>query len=157
MFKAYLCLTKFFRMRRLLISLMFVLSSLLVYAPETTEVIWPELGYTTTEVNSLDRLWLATCYVESRFNEYAIKEDEGAYGIAQIRQIRLDDYYQKTGVYYTLTDCFKVEVAKEIWYYYAENVHAGFDYCTIARSWNGSGPMTWEYWDKIEEALKIVS
>jgi hypothetical protein len=134
-----------------------MLGSIGLFAPESNIMVFDHtIYYDTLKVDQLDRLWLASCYVESRFNNHAVNEKEGAHGIVQIRQVRLDDYYKRTGKRYTLTDCFNVEISKEIWYYYAEQVHAAHDYCTIARSWNGSGPMTWDYWDKIEEALKTI-
>lgn len=91
--------------------------------------------------------------VESTNNPYAINEFEGAYGIAQIRQIRLDDYYMRTGKKYTLGDCLDPTVAEEIYMYYANNAVVKDDFCKIARDWNGSGPKTWEYWDKIKAEL----
>ena len=101
----------------------------------------------------LENLWIATCIVESSNNPRIINEEEQAYGIAQIRQIRLDDYNKRTGANYVLEDCFNPAIAKKIYMYYATTHYSEHDLCMIARKWNGSGPMTWAYWDKIKAEL----
>ena len=83
-----------------------------------------------------------------------INEYEQAYGFFQIRQIRLDHYYQDTGVRYSLNDMLNYKKAEEVFMHFAEKIGAD-DPCKIARRWNGSGPMTWDYWKRVQKYLVI--
>jgi hypothetical protein len=98
-----------------------------------------------------EKLFNAACKVESNFNRFAHNPKEEAYGIVQIRQIRLDDYYKKTGKRYTLTDCYDVGVSKEIYLYYCTHENNSIE--MKAKRWNGSGPMTEDYWSEIQKYL----
>lgn len=99
-----------------------------------------------------DRLIQAVVKVESKGDTLAFNLKEEAYGAFQIRPIRLLDYYQRTGKKYILADCFNFKISKEIFLYYAnESDYADFE--TIARSWNGSGNMTYAYWEKVKALL----
>lgn len=97
----------------------------------------------------ITRLWKAACIVESGGNPLKINQDEQAYGIVQIRQIRLDDYYRRTGKKYTLPEMLDTLKSREVYMYYAKG--SKIDY--IAKRWNGSGPMTEIYWKKIRRQL----
>jgi hypothetical protein len=129
--------------KKLTILIFWMLSLQLTAPPSNCLVI---VG--SSPVRPYERLWEAVCMVESSGNPYAVNVGEQAYGIVQIRQIRLDDYAQRTGITYTLEDCFDKEVSKSIFMYYC----AG-DYETVARSWNGSGRMTDDYWRKVKKYL----
>jgi hypothetical protein len=99
-----------------------------------------------------DRLIKAVVKVESKGDTLAFNLKEEAYGAFQIRPIRLLDYYQRTGKKYILADCFNFKISKEIFLFYAnESEYADFE--TIARSWNGSGNMTYAYWEKVKALL----
>ena len=77
---------------------------------------------------------------------------EQATGAFQIRPIRLLDYNQRTGDSYKIEDCYNYDISKKIFLYYAMQI--GFPkYETIARSWNGSGSTTLEYWEKVKSYL----
>ena len=108
----------------------------------------------SSPVRPYERLWEAVCMVESSGDPYAVNAGEQAYGIVQIRQIRLDDYVKRTGIFYTLEDCFDKEVSKSIFMYYCTG-----DYETCSRLWNG-GPRgmekesTKEYWRKVKKYLR---
>ena len=93
-------------------------------------------------------LWEAVCMVESGMYDKAYNKHEKAYGVAQIRQIRLNDYAQRTGIRYTLTDCYDKEISKTIFMYYCNG-----DYESVAKSWNGSGRKTIAYWNKVSYQL----
>jgi hypothetical protein len=103
-------------------------------------------------VDLYDKLIRAVIEVESRGDSLAFNPVEQAYGIMQIRPIRLLDYNQRTGKNYKMKDCFRPEISKEIFLYYAKAI--GYpDYERISRSWNGSGVKTLEYWDKVKANL----
>ena len=118
-----------------------------------TDLFAPEAGLLPVldpdPVNPYQELWEATCFVESTCNPDTINAYEQAYGIAQIRQIRIDDYNNRTGSHYSLYDCLDSTTARKIYMYYASK-YGPMDLETIARRWNGSGPMTEEYWEKIK-------
>jgi hypothetical protein len=97
-----------------------------------------------------EALWRAVCLVESGNDSLAYNPIEQAYGIAQIRQIRLNDYAKRTGIVYTLEQCYDKEISKSIFMYYCQG-----DYEDVAKSWNGSGVKTIEYWDKV--VLKLTN
>jgi len=90
--------------------------------------------------------------VESSGDNYALNPSEQAYGKLQIRQIRLDDYYERTGIRYNLIDCYDDKISESIWYYYAMKFHPS-DYKHIAMAWNGSGYQTKIYWRKTKKQL----
>ena len=75
-----------------------------------------------------------------------------AYGISQIRQGKLDDFNRETGKHYTLEDCLDPDVSKEIYMHFAVK-YGPYQIEKLARRWNGSGPMTDEYWKKIKKEL----
>lgn len=101
-----------------------------------------------------EKLWEAVCFVESSFNPLAVNESEGAYGISQIRQIKLDWYEKQTGIRYTLQDCFDKEISKSIFLYHMDC----YDDPEISiRKWNGSGPQTDIYWRKIQKYLDSIN
>ena len=97
-----------------------------------------------------EKLWEAVCFVESSFNPLAVNESEGAYGISQIRQIKLDWYEKQTGIRYTLQDCFDKEISKTIFLYHMEQFS---DPVTAVKRWNGSGRLTEIYYSKIQNYL----
>jgi len=97
-----------------------------------------------------DQIWQAVCMVESSGNPLAYNLKENAVGISQIRQIRIDEYNQRTGKDYKLIEMYDVEKSKEVFMYYA---HLLKDPDLIIRKWNGSGPMTYIYLTKVKEKL----
>ena len=101
----------------------------------------PEFIHTRTEFtepNPLQEIWESVCYVESQMNPNAVNHAERAYGIAQIREIRLLDYEMHTGIKYELTDMLDSATSRKIFMFYAEkNLPDGIE--AIARRWN-SGP-----------------
>ena len=89
----------------------------------------------------------AVYYVESRCDSMAYNPKENAVGGLQIRQIRLDDYNKRTSKNYSLQEMYEFTKAKEVFLYYARKYE---DPETIAKKWNGSGPMTAIYWKKVK-------
>ena len=60
-----------------------------------------------------------------------------SYGIAQIRQARLDDYFERTGIRYSEKDMFDPVKSKEVFMYFACQFRPS-NYRLIARDWNKS-------------------
>ena len=108
-------------------------------------------------IRPYEALWRATCIVESGSNPYAIGDkhlNKHSYGIAGIRDIRLLDYYQHTGIRYTVTDMFDVAKSKEVFMYYCNGTNIEY----IARNWNGGNrgfekDNTIKYWNLIKTKL----
>jgi hypothetical protein len=103
-------------------------------------------------VDAYDRLIIAVVQVESIGDTMANNLLEEAIGAFQIRPIRLLDYNQRTGNKYKMEDCYNYNISKKIFLYYANQI--GFPkYEKIAKSWNGSGETTLEYWEKVKSYL----
>jgi hypothetical protein len=92
----------------------------------------------------------AVTTVESAGDMYALNRQESAYGALQIRQIKLDWYYNETGIRYRLNDCFKESVSREIFVYHM-NQYSDVD--TGIKKWNGSGRKTNEYLIKVQKVI----
>jgi hypothetical protein len=91
---------------------------------------------------------------ETRSDTLAFNPLENAAGIYQIRQIRLDDYYVRTGKKYSLIDCFRPQIANEIYIYYASQYNP-WEVEKICREWNGGAygmkiKATKEYYSKVK-------
>ena len=83
---------------------------------------------------------------------------EEACGPFQIRPIRLEHYNSLTGKNYTLKEMYDYKKAKEVFMYFATHDRRGRltpnkSFETIAKEWNGSGPMTIEYWKNVKIIL----
>jgi hypothetical protein len=103
-------------------------------------------------VDAYDRLINAVVQVESIGDTMANNLLEEAIGAFQIRPIRLLDYNQRTGNKYKMEDCYNYDISRKIFLYYANQI--GFpEYEKIAKSWNGSGETTLDYWEKVKSYL----
>lgn len=110
-------------------------------------------------INPFENIWNAQSLVESNCNPYAVGDKHlktWSYGIVQIRQERLDDYFRRTGIKYTTEDVLNIKVSKEIYMYYAQQI-GPYDLDRIIRNWNGSGPMTYEYLKLVKNKLKHIT
>lgn len=135
-------------MKRMKILIILMALSFRSYAPEHRELIIR----INAPTQPYEALWNATCKVESGFDAFAIGDKnlvKHSYGIVQIRESRLKHFNDATGNHYAITDMFDVSKSKEVYMYYC----AGTDIEKIAKSWNGSGPMTIEYWKLIKRNL----
>jgi len=130
------------RMTTILISIMYF--HLLIAPPNGAGVIFVEEG-----ICFYEPLIKAVVTVESNNGRYLFNSDEGAVGWFQIRQIRVDHYNQLRGANYKLTDFYDYDLSREMFLYYCK----GRDFETVAKEWNGSGPMTKDYWRKIQKHL----
>jgi len=139
----------------LLLTIAILLTTMSVFAPPNLNdlAVNDKLIMSTRYIdkyNSNEALFRAVCYVETRNNPEKINHKEQAYGIAQVRQIRLDDYFNNTGIRYSLTEMLDTIKAKEVFMFYADR----YDQETAARRWNGYGPMTTTYWNLVKKHLK---
>lgn len=140
-------------MKRLIILFSIILYCHLLMAPAGRVTVRILVGEV---IQPYEKLWEAICEVESGGDSYAIGDrhlKRHSYGIAQIRQSRLDDYARKTGKVYTLRDCFDKEKSREIFMYYVNP-----DFETTARLWNGGEngmkkKSTLKYWNKVKRLL----
>lgn len=110
---------------------------------------------------SIERLIQATILVECGGNYLAVGRDNDL-GPLQITPVRLRDYNRRTGKGYTHQDCFRIEVSREIFIFYAQRIGTDkSNWQQIARRWNG-GPAghkiasTKQYWNKIQKQLNQI-
>lgn len=101
-------------------------------------------------VNPFLTLWSAVKTVESSNNCDTINLSEGAYGCGQIRQPMLDDYNLANGTSLTLSDCLNEAVSRKVFIWHCMKFKS---LEVAAKRWNGSGPATEIYWNKILKFL----
>jgi hypothetical protein len=106
-------------------------------------------------INPWFPLWYATCIIESENNPAKVNIREGAYGIVQIRQCKLDDYNKDTSNSYTISLVTDVSVSKKIFMHHCSSCKS---FEEAARTWNGGPngmdkPQTKFYWDRISKVL----
>lgn len=136
-------------MKRIYYLLLLIMLSVKVYAPGDGAIPLPE----PAELNPHLDIWEAVCWVESRHNAKAINVAEQAYGIAQIRECKLNDYNKVWGSAHEITDCFNTELSRKIFMWHC----AQYDNQDEAvRRWNGSGPATYEYLAKVRGRILSV-
>ena len=105
------------------------------------------------KIRPYEAVFNAVCKVESNNDPLAIGDkhlEEYSYGVAQIRQIKLDDYFNRTGIRYTTTDMFDVAKSKEVFTYHMMQYN---DTDLAIRRWNGKGIKTYAYLDKVKKHL----
>ena len=90
--------------------------------------------------------------VETQYDTLAYNPLEDAVGYFQIRPIRLMDYNIRTGSSYSMNDLFNYKVSEKIFLYYASWI-GPYDFERIAKTWNGSGQSTIQYWAQVKKYL----
>ena len=100
-------------------------------------------------IDPFEAVWRAVTMVESSGDAYAYNSKEGATGIAQIRQVRIDDYNKRAGTNYRLSDMYNPELSKRVFMYYADP----YDMDGSIMRWNGSGRQTVIYLNKVKNLL----
>lgn len=146
--------------------LYFVLSySMLVFpttlfAPSSNAITLVEIEKPIKLSDKFEPLAKAVFHWETRgsMDTLSYNHREQAYGAFQIRPCRLEHYNRLTGKNYTLKDMYDYEKAKEVFIYFAIHDRRGRltenrSLETVAKEWNGSGPMTIEYWKNVQEIL----
>lgn len=106
----------------------------------------------TSPVDPFRKLIHAIGMVETKHDTLAYNPMEEAVGYFQIRPIRLEDYNKRTGSHYTMKDLYNYEISEKIFLYYASEI-GPYNFEQIAKSWNGSGKMTLEYWKNVRNNL----
>jgi len=106
----------------------------------------------TEPVNPYKRLIYAVGMVETKFDTLAYNPIEEAVGIFQIRPVRLEDYNKRTGNHYKKKDLYSYNISEKIFLYYAHEI-GPYNFEKIARRWNGSGPKTYHYWNRVKKYL----
>lgn len=140
--------------------LIVILSSIFyqLFAPPAPDVITKEQSYQFTILtNPQFRIYYplikAIVYVESRGNDSAFNEKEGAKGRYQIRACRIQEFNKLTGKDYNHNEMFDKWKSTEVFLYYLKDR----DYETVARCWNGgeSGRKTATdgYWKLVSQHL----
>jgi hypothetical protein len=131
--------------------LFFIIIAMLSWFYDATPSSFNELIIVKYEpIRPYEKIWSAVCQYESKNNPNAYNPKEMATGIVQIRPIRIKDYNQRTGKSYTIDDCFKVEISKEIFIYFANKFqHDEPD--KIAKDWNKC--KTDNYWKKVKRFM----
>lgn len=103
-------------------------------------------------IEAFRELIYAVGMVEAMGDTSKYNELEEAAGYFQIRPIRLTDYNSRTGNKYTIKDMFNYKISEKVFLYYAFRI-GPYDYEKVAKTWNGSGAKTIEYWKKIKQFL----
>ena len=103
-------------------------------------------------VNPYKRLIYAIGMVETKLDTFAYNPVEKAVGYFQIRPVRLEDYNKRTGRHYKMKDMYNYSIAEKIFLYYAQ-MAGPYNFDKIARRWNGSGPKTYLYWNRVKKYL----
>jgi len=132
-------------MRKMAIIILLILFSLPAYSP-IRQVAYIEQS---PEINYYQRLIDAITFVESHNGRYVYNAAADAVGWFQVRDIRVHHYTRLTGSDYVLEDFYDYDLSREMFLYFA----SGKSYERSAKSWNGSGPLTEIYWNKVKAAL----
>jgi len=103
-------------------------------------------------VKPFDKLIYAIGMIETKRDTFALNIVEKAVGYFQIRPIRVEDYNKRTGSNYKLYDMFNYEIAEKVFLYYAMQI-GPYNFERIAKNWNGSGPRTHHYWNRVKAYL----
>ena len=103
-------------------------------------------------IEAFRELIYAVGMVEAMGDTLKYNELEKAAGYFQIRPIRLEDYNSRTGSHYTMDDMFNYKISEKVFLYFASRI-GPYDFEKIAKTWNGSGEQTIEYWNKIKQFL----
>jgi hypothetical protein len=106
----------------------------------------------SSPIEPYKRLIHAIGIVETRCDTLSYNPVEQATGYFQIRPVRLEDYNKRTRSHYKMKDLYTYRISEEIFLYYARLV-GPYDPEKIARHWNGSGPKTYHYWNRVKKFL----
>lgn len=119
-----------------------------VFAPSSNSLVMVK----TTPVEPFRSLIQAIGMVETQYDTLAFNPLEGAVGYFQIRPIRLEDYNDRTGHNYSMNDLFNYKISEKIFLYYATEI-GPYNFEKIAKTWNGSGKSTIQYWEQVKKLL----
>lgn len=130
--------------------LLLFISMHLMAPPSPTKLYIPVIQSITSPLWAINEQLAEAVYkYESNCNPLAYNPIENAVGGFQIRQCKLDEYNRLMGTKHKLEDCYDYSLSKQIFLFFAE----GKTFEHAAKSWNGSGPMTIEYWENVKKLL----
>jgi hypothetical protein len=107
---------------------------------------------TTPPVEPFKKLIHAIGMVETKFDTLSYNPVEEAVGFFQIRPIRVIDYNNRTKSSFSMKDMFDYSIAEKVFLYYASEI-GPYNFERIAKKWNGSGKITFQYWDQVKRYL----
>ena len=136
------------KLRKILVLALVILLTARVSAPVTDSLP----VFASEGINPYKKLIHAIGMIETKHDTLAFNPVEKAVGYFQIRPIRLQDYNLRTGNKYTMNDLFDYKVSEKIFLYYAVK-EGPYNFERIARNWNGSGPRTFYYWNRVKKYL----
>ena len=135
-------------LRRILSIVILLTFSFKVFAPgNNSGVIFISQPY-----EPFRKLISAIGMVETKFDTLAYNSEEEAVGYFQIRPIRVQDYNERTGNNLKPVDMYSYEISEKVFLYYASEI-GPYNFEKIAKSWNGSGKKTIQYWKKVKNYL----
>jgi hypothetical protein len=108
--------------------------------------------FSSQPVKPFDKLIYAIGMTETKLDTFSFNIVEKAVGYFQIRPVRVEDYNIRTGSNYKIYDMFNYEIAEKVFLYYAVQI-GPYNFERIARNWNGSGPRTKHYWNRVKTYL----
>jgi hypothetical protein len=114
---------------KLMLTLILLTINSLLFAPEINQVAIVQ----GERIEPYAKLLHAIGTVESQNNDNAVNRKEMAFGRYQIREIRLKDYYQRTGIHFTLDEMKDSVKAKRVLLYYCRDP---YDLDEIPLNWN---------------------
>ena len=124
---------------------LFLLFSATMKAPTNTRLIIPA----GVVIDPYVKLRYAVGMVESRNDDSAVNRLEMAHGRYQIRPIRLQDYFERTGIRYTLADMHDSVKAETVITYYIHSFGV-YNQDKFILSWNCQSK---EYLAKVKKYL----
>jgi len=135
-------------MRRLVFIAVLLSVTLSAMAPSWTSFVI----FHSSPIEPYKRLIHAIGVVETKCDTLSYNPVEQATGYFQIRPVRLEDYNKRTGSHYRMKDLYSYKISEKIFLYYASQV-GPYDPEKIARRWNGSGPKTIHYWNRVKKLI----
>lgn len=134
-------------MRKMIIATLFFSLFTSLAAPPAQSIVIIQ----SEAVNPYEKIWQAVCEVESNFDPLAYNPIEGACGISQIREVRLNDYNIRFKKKVPQIALFDVEISKSIFMAYMSEYNPD-DIKGMAICWNGVSVKN-KYYAKIQKAL----
>lgn len=135
-------------LRKIASTSFFLILAFRLFAPSNDSIVVVR----TRPVEPFKPLINAIGMVETQYDTLAYNPLEEAVGYFQIRPIRLEDYNSRTGSTYTMNDLFNYYVSEKIFLYYASEL-GPYNFERIAKTWNGSGQSTIQYWEQVKGFL----
>jgi hypothetical protein len=135
-------------LRRILTVVILLTVSFKVFAPSSNAIVI----FTSQPYEPFRKLISAIGMVETKFDTLAYNPEEEAVGYFQIRPIRVQDYNERTGNSYQPADMYDYKTSEKVFLYYASEI-GPYNFEKIAKSWNGSGKKTLQYWKNVKKYL----